>query len=208
MLSKMEAPAGATEVTKRIVQARRGGRDSLGRLLDSFRRYLLRVAQQELAPALRAKVDPSDLVQDTFLEAIRDFACFEGTTEKQLLAWLRRILCNNLANLHRYFETTKRQALREINLKRIAADDLWHEAGKQAESPTRQAESDEQALQLEQAMRRLPEHRRQVLVLHTLEERTFVQIADQLGSTADAVRKLCRRAADELAKFLGPQGSR
>jgi RNA polymerase sigma-70 factor (ECF subfamily) len=192
----------AAEVAKRILQVRNGSREALGRLLEVYRRYLLRLAIHKLGAAVRAKVDPADLVQDTFLEAVRDFPRFEGTTEQELLGWLRRILCNNVVNLHRHFETDKRQVVREMVLEEAVAGDLLHHAVKQSEQSSRQGEFDEHNEHLEQAMRRLPKPHRQVLLLHTLEELTFVQIANKLGSTAEAVRKRYGRAAVKLANLL------
>lgn len=202
MSLKSEMPRTSADVARRIVQARNGSRDALGGLLEVYRRYLLRVALHKLAPAIQAKVDPSDLVQDTFLEAVRDFPRFAGTTEQELLRWLRCILRNNVANAHRHYETDKRQALREITLERAAAGDLLHGAVKQSEPPSRKVEDHEQSEQLEKALGRLPAHHRQVLLLHMSEEWTFVQIAEKLDSTAEAVRKRCKRAAEELMKLL------
>jgi RNA polymerase sigma-70 factor, ECF subfamily len=201
MSLKSKTPRAA-DVAKRIVEVRHGSRDALGRLLEVYRRYLLRLAIHKLNPAIRAKIDPSDLVQDTFLGAVRHFPRFQGTTEPELLGWLRRILCNNVANLTRYFEAEKRQVIREISLERAAAGDLLHDAVKQSEPPSRKVEDHEQSEQLEKALGRLPEHHRQVLLLHVSEEWTFAQIAEKLDSTAEAVRKLCKRAAEELMKLL------
>jgi DNA-directed RNA polymerase specialized sigma24 family protein len=149
---KSETPRTSADVVKRIDQVRNGSRDALGGLLEVYRRYLLRLALHKLPPAIRTKVEPSDLVQDTFLEAIRDFPRFQGTTEPELLGWLRRILCNNVANLTRYFEADKRQAIREISLERAAADDLLHEAVKQSEPPSRKVEDHERSEQLEKVL--------------------------------------------------------
>src|SRR5262245_9801346 len=84
--------------------------DARRRLLEALRGYLLMVAGEELDPALRAKGGASDLVQETFLEAHRDFNQFRGADEAELLAWLRRLLLNNVANFgRRYRGTEKRQ---------------------------------------------------------------------------------------------------
>jgi RNA polymerase sigma-70 factor (ECF subfamily) len=141
-------------------------------------------------------------VQDTFLEAVRDFPRFEGTTEQELLSWLRCILRNNVANVHRHYETDKRQTVREITLEKAAADDLLHDAVKPSEPPSRKVEDHEQNEQLGKALGRLPEHHRQVLLLHVSEGWTFAQIAEKRDSTDEAVRKLCKRAIDELMKLL------
>jgi RNA polymerase sigma-70 factor, ECF subfamily len=197
-----ETPRDVADVEKWIVQARAGNRDALGRLLDTCRHYLLLISGQELAPALRAKVAPSDIVQDSLLEAGRDFPCFRGETEEELLGWLRSILRNNVANTHRHFEADKREVAREIALGDGAADALLHGARQQTETPSVQVRAREQDQQLQRAMQRLSEHYRQILLLHAAEGLTFVQIAEKLGSTADAVRKQWGRAVEELAKQL------
>src|SRR5947207_11109500 len=97
--------------------ARGGSAQAVGDALEACRVYLQAVAERELDPELRAKGGASDLVQETFLEAHKDFAQFQGDTEEALLAWLRRMLLNNLANFRRrYRGTGKRRAGREIDL--------------------------------------------------------------------------------------------
>src|SRR5260370_27853733 len=84
-----------------LTSARAGSREALGQALDCCRNYLLKVAQRELDPDLRAKGGASDLVQETFLEAQRDFAQFQGSSEVELRAWLSRLLVNNVCNFSR-----------------------------------------------------------------------------------------------------------
>src|ERR1700751_3723750 len=94
--------------------ARAGSPEALGQLLEACRGYLLLIAQREIDPDLRAKGGASDLVQQTFLEAQRDFADFRGETEAELLGWLRQILLHNLASFARKFrETAKRRLAAE-----------------------------------------------------------------------------------------------
>ncbi len=202
MSPQSETPREAADVEKWIVAARQGNREALGRLLEMCRHYLLLVANRELAPAIQAKVAPSDIVQDTFMEAGRDFPGFHGKTEEDLLGWLRCILRNNVANVHRHFETDKREVERELPLEDAELDALLRDAVKQTETPSQQAQAHEQDEQLQRAMQRLPEHYRQVLLLHTSNGWTFVRIAEKLDSTADAVRKLWGRAVEELTKHL------
>jgi RNA polymerase sigma-70 factor, ECF subfamily len=90
-------------VQQLIMEARLGSQPSLGRMLESCRQYLLLVANQELRPELQGKVGASDLVQESFLEAQRDFAGFEGQTEAELLAWLRRILLRACGKINRFY---------------------------------------------------------------------------------------------------------
>src|SRR3954470_22167833 len=83
--------------------ARAGDESARGQMLELFRDYLRLLARLELDRRLRGKADPSDLVQETFLEAHRDFPQFRGGTEPELAAWLRQILARNLANLVRRY---------------------------------------------------------------------------------------------------------
>src|SRR5215469_16366338 len=106
----------ATDIATWLPAARAGSREALGHVLEACRGYLLLIARQELEPALQAKGGASDLVQQTFLEAQRDFAGFHGTTHEALLAWMRRLLLNNLANFRRDHRRKKRRVTREVTL--------------------------------------------------------------------------------------------
>src|SRR5687768_7795013 len=98
-----------------IGDARGGSGEALGGLLEECRQYLMLVANRRLDPVLRAKVGPSDLVQETLHDAHRDFDKFHGLTWPELLAWLRRILLNNVTDVARRYQTAdKRQISREV----------------------------------------------------------------------------------------------
>ena len=72
-----------------IAAARQGCETALNRLFTSCRSYLLMVANQVLPSELRAKAGPSDIVQETLLQMQKNFERFQGTSERELLAWLR-----------------------------------------------------------------------------------------------------------------------
>jgi RNA polymerase sigma-70 factor, ECF subfamily len=199
-----ETPRETAEVEKWILEARQGNREALGRLLDLCRHYLLLTANKQLTPALWTKVAPSDVVQDTLLEAGRDFPGFLGGSEAELLAWLRGILHNNVLNARRHFETAKRRVDREVPLKECPDDELLKGMSSPTETPSREAQAREQDAQLQWAIQQLPEHYRRVILWRSTETLTFAQMAEKLGSTTDAVRKLWGRAVEELAKLLGP----
>src|SRR5215468_6351850 len=107
----------AEDTGQHLAAARAGSRQALGEALESCRRYLLLVAQRELDPELQAKGGASDLVQETFLEAQRDFTRFEGTSDAELRAGLRGLLRSQLGHFaRRYRDTGKREVAREIPL--------------------------------------------------------------------------------------------
>src|SRR5260370_39201342 len=101
--------------------ARAGNGPALGLLLDQYRNYLAMWARLQIGRRLQGKVDASDLVQETFLEAHRDFGQFRGSTEQELAAWLRRILAWNLANLVQRYCGAQR---RDVRLERELAAEM------------------------------------------------------------------------------------
>lgn len=99
-----------------IFDSRRGDAAARGRLLELYRNDLRLVARSLIGGALRVKLDPSDLVQETFLKAHRDFGQFEGATERELVAGLRRILVRSLANQVKHHRRQARDQTRQESL--------------------------------------------------------------------------------------------
>src|SRR5437660_12925892 len=95
------------EPARLLSEARSGDAAKLGRLLEMYRRYLKLLARVQIGQRLQGKVDASDLVQETFLEAHQNFGRFRGTTEPELVRWLRQILAANLADLFRRYLGTQ-----------------------------------------------------------------------------------------------------
>src|SRR5262249_36788023 len=108
-----ENPQPPEEFARLLAAARDGSREALGLLLDRYRNELLKLAAERMTGALQAKGGASDLVQDSLLEAQRDFAGFHGQTDGEFLAWLRRILLNNVVNFTRHYGTEKRRVGQE-----------------------------------------------------------------------------------------------
>jgi RNA polymerase sigma-70 factor (ECF subfamily) len=188
-----------SDVVPLLTAARAGSAEALGRLFEACRGYLLTVAESELAADVKVKEAASDLVQDTFLEAQRDFARFHGATEAELLAWLRRLLLNNVANVTRRYRTGKRSVEREAAaLDGQAKQDLQASLPAGSDSPSGQAVANEQAAALARALERLPDDYRQVLRLRYEEGRQFEEIAAMMGRSANAVRKLFARAVERV----------
>jgi RNA polymerase sigma-70 factor (ECF subfamily) len=186
-----------------LMAAQDGSSEALGQVLEACRGYLLLIAQQELEPALQAKGGASDLVQQTFLEAQRDFVRFHGTTREELLAWMRRLLLNNLANFRRDYRRAKRRATREVTLPGGDSGSRPID-GLPAGTPTPSVEvmRDEQKQALDRAMERLPEDYRCIIQLRYREERSFEDIAALMQRSPNAVRKLWARAIKRLQHEL------
>ncbi len=189
-------------VDQLISHARAGSAEALGSLIQSCRQYLLTVANQELPADLRAKVGPSDLVQDTAFEAQKSFHQFSGGQQEEFLAWVRGILLFNLSNARRQFrDTAKRQISREISLD---GGDSWLRGSLVArdDAPAETALAKERAQLVEAAVARLPERFRQVIYLRHRDHRSFTEIGQKLSRTAEAARKLWQRAIQRLEAEL------
>jgi RNA polymerase sigma-70 factor (ECF subfamily) len=179
-----------------------------GRLLEKFRDYLRLLARVQLDPRLRGKLDPSDVVQQTLLEAHQKREQFRGATEAEWLAWLRTALAHNLADALRAFGQAKRDVVRERALADAAdASSRRLEAWLAAEqsSPSQQAQRHERAAQLAAALAALPDDNREALVLHYCEDRPLAEIAQRLGRTPAAVAGLLKRGLKQLRAALPPE---
>jgi RNA polymerase sigma-70 factor (ECF subfamily) len=189
-----------------LALARTGDGPALGQLLERYRNYLALLARVQLGRRMQGKVDPADLIQETFLEAHRKIQRFRGGSEREFLAWLRQILVAILANQVRHYYGTKR---RDVRLERELADDLDQSSRALGghlvaphSSPSQQASRREQAVLLADALGGLPEDYREVIILRQLEGLTFPQVADRLGRSEDSVKKLWARALARLRRAL------
>lgn len=191
-----------------LVQRVRAGETAvLGQLLDLYSNYLTLLARLQIGRRLQSKVDPADLVQETFLKAHRHFHQFRGATEAELVAWLRQILAANVANLVRHYYGTQG---RDVRLERELADEL--ERSSQAwpmglvarqSSPSQHAARREEAVLLADAIARLPSDYGEVIVLRHLQGLPFAEVAGRMGRSVDSVEKLWVRALARLRRSLG-----
>jgi RNA polymerase sigma-70 factor (ECF subfamily) len=202
-------PSGSSnlEPDKLVLQARAGSLGALGQLLELYRNYLHLLARLQIDRRLQGKVAPSDLVQETFLEAHRDFAQFRGNTERELMAWLRQILVTNFANLVRRYRGTRR---RDLDLERDLAWELDRSSRAldgallaRENSPSQQAVRREQAVLLADALGRLPADYREAIILRHLEGLSFADAATRMGRSVESVKKLWARALGRLRTLLG-----
>jgi RNA polymerase sigma-70 factor (ECF subfamily) len=197
-----------TETPENLLQeARTGDAATLGKLLEMYRRYLSLLARVQVGQRLQGKVDASDIVQETFLDAHRNFPNFRGTSEAQFVRWLRQILAAKLATMLRHYLGTQG---RDVRLEREIENALDHSSvmldrGLAAvqSSPSHQAARREQAVILADALDQLPDDYREVLVLRHLEGLTFPEVAKRMERSLDSVDKLWLRALARLRQIMG-----
>jgi RNA polymerase sigma-70 factor (ECF subfamily) len=186
------------DCTDRLAAARAGSTEAVGEVLEPYRAYLLKVAAELLGPKLYSKADAADLVQETFLEAHRDFDHFHGADDSALRAWLRRLLLNNVANFFRRFRSGGKRAVdQEVPVEADALAALIWGASDDS-TPSDHVSADEQAQRLNRALERLPDEYRRVLHLRYREQRSFEEIGGLMSCTPNAARKLASRAVRAL----------
>lgn len=173
--------------------------------LDGYREYLFLLARTRLDARLRGRLDPSDVVQQTLLEAHRDAEQFRGRTDTERAGWLRQILARNLANAVRDHTRDRRDVGRERSLQASLDESSARlEAFLAAEqsSPSQRADREEQLRRLAIALAALPEGQREAVELRHLHGRPLAEIAARLGRTPAAVAGLLRRGLVQLRVVL------
>ena len=200
--SSAELPSG--RMCQWVADARGGSPAALGHVLEFCRQYLLLVANRELDGELQGKEGASDLVQETFLEAHRDLRSFTARLQAEVLAWLRRILLNNLSNARRrYVESGKRQIARERHARRIRARGRTQTvAGPRHVLSQRPGRRQEESAALDRALARLPADYHEVILLRHQQGLTFAEIGQLMDRSAEASRKLWSRAICQLRDEL------
>jgi RNA polymerase sigma-70 factor (ECF subfamily) len=164
------------------------------------------VARTGIDASLRGKADPSDLVQETLLKAHQHFDQFEGRTEAELVAWLRRILARNLADLVRRFKAAGARAVRREQ----SLDELFSAKSRifldlvapNGHSPSQSAQRRELSIIVADALAALTADHREVVVLRTVEGRDWDDVARTMGRTPGAVRLLWARALKKLRPLI------
>jgi RNA polymerase sigma-70 factor (ECF subfamily) len=170
---------------------------------ENFRSYLRLLARLQLPRKLAPKLDASDVVQLTLVQAYRALDGFRGRTQAEMAAWLRQILARNLAHAARDLGRQKRDAGREVSIaagvdQSSARLEAWLAADQS--SPSEKAERNDQLLRLAGALEKLPDQQREAIELHYWQGWTLAQIAEHQGRTPASVAGLVHRG---LAKLRG-----
>ena len=106
-------PDSSHKPQKLIRQARAGDTESLNHLLGLYRNYLNLIARGQISGKMRLRVDASDLTQDVMLLAYQSFDQFRGTTEAEMVTWLRRILVHRLTDLAKRHQAQRQDVRRQ-----------------------------------------------------------------------------------------------
>lgn len=193
--------------SKLLEAALAGDTEAVGKLLDHFKPYLIVIAQRQLDERLRGRMDPSDVVQTTFLEAHQDFGKFQGKEINTFLSWLRNILHNNIETAHqKHLGARKRSAKLETSgQKPIGSDDgrsLMDILPSESSSPSQRVMRDEAAASLAECLLKLPETQAEAIRLRYLEGWSLKNISERMEKSEMAVAGLLKRGLKSLRSDL------
>ncbi|HBE70415.1 MAG TPA: hypothetical protein DDW52_19875 [Planctomycetaceae bacterium] len=170
--------------------------ESRADLLETFREYMRQVARRALATKKDFKLSVSDIVQNAILCAHRDAPACRAENARELKAWLRSIVLNDISNACRDAQRLKRDVRREKSMDAVAPQVANHS------TPSEIAIRTEEQERIETALEQLPLESQRVIRLRHKEDRSFVEIADQMGRSPDAVRMLWNRSIVLLSREL------
>lgn len=198
----MDQTIGETDLL--VQRAVQGDDEAIGALFERHRAYLKVMARRLLDDRLAARVDASDVVQQTMLSAYGHFAEFDGRTAGEFLAWLRIVHERNVRDVaRRHLGAEKRNAAHEVDGGASVVE--RHEDGTPT-SVSQRLMADERAVQLARELDRLPEHQQEALRLRYLEGYPIVRIAEVMGRTEQSVVGLVKRGLAALRQRIRETG--
>jgi len=189
-----------------LERARLRDRDAVGELLDGYRPWLRLLAKRQIGRRLEQRLDASDVIQQTCLSAVAKIDLFNGHTEAEFVAWLRRIHECNLQNVVRDNVLRQKRAVsREASINDSRTAGLINELPILQSSPSQRVLQDERAVLLVRTLERLSEEQRDAIRLRYLEGLPVAAIADEMNRSVHLVAGLIRRGLERLRTELRTQ---
>jgi RNA polymerase sigma-70 factor (ECF subfamily) len=171
-------------------------------LIETCRAYLLMAANKAVGSELRVKVAPSDLVQDTMIAAVQNFEQFNGSSERELLAWLTKILSYRVVDAARKFRRQKADVTREVSIDDEARVIELSITGRDG-TPSELLMAEEEERRLMAAMKKLSSEDAELVRLRNWEQLTFDEIGQRIGLSESGARKRWAQAVQELRRRMG-----
>lgn len=203
----MDGTCPLSNVLDLLALARLGDRAAVERLLELYRPYLRLAVGGRLPAFVQKRIDGSDVVQHTLIDAERGFSDFRGGTEAELTAWMTRLLERNLLQSIRRNTAEKRDARREADerLGDGSAHLFWHALAGDGSTPQTGVIRGEAALLLAQALERLADDQRTAIELRYLGQQSLRTIAQHMQRSVSSVAGLLRRGVEALQMYLPPE---
>jgi RNA polymerase sigma-70 factor (ECF subfamily) len=191
------------ETLELVSRARSGRGEAFEALFDRHRSYLLRVVQLRLDGRVRSRVDPSDVVQETYMEAHRRFEDYLQRPVLPLRLWLRQIACDfTVKAARRHVATARRAVQREMPLPEESSLQLARCLVAAGSTPSQHLQRQEMVRRVREAIERLPDHEREVIVMRHYEGLSNQDIGAVLNIQPATVSKRHGRAMLRLHEML------
>lgn len=195
-----ESADTGTLMKQLLTQALGGDQKALGQLLMIYRGYLRVLAQREIGGKLDARLDASDLIQQTCLSAVRNFKKFKGQGLPEFNVWLRQIHQRNVQDAVREHVVAAQRALNREQPLEPGAEGRLAEPGEP--SPSGRVMASEEAAVLASALEELPDDQREAVRLKHLEGLSLAEVADRMGRSEPSVAGLLKRGLQALREKL------
>jgi RNA polymerase sigma-70 factor, ECF subfamily len=175
---------------------------------EQYRSYLRLIARLQLPPQIAAKIDASDIVQETMLNAHRALGDFRGKSREEWVAWLRQILKRTILHAARDWG----RECRDVKLERPIAASVDASSARletylaaDVTSPSLQAGRNERLVRLAAALETLPAEQCEAIELHYWHGWTLAAIGEHQGRSTGSVAGLVHRGLAKLRDAL-PDG--
>jgi RNA polymerase sigma-70 factor (ECF subfamily) len=202
-----EVPPDSAETDELLRQAEGGNRQAFDRLFARYRSELHRVIALRLDPKVRSRVDASDVVQETQLEAFRRLADFLERRPMPFRLWLRKTAHERLLVARRqHVQAARRAAGREVPLPEESSLLLAEQLLAAGSSPSRRLQRRELAQRVRQAVGQLPAADREILIMRAFEGLSNQEVGYVLDIDAGTASKRHGRALLRLHKILSEGG--
>jgi RNA polymerase sigma-70 factor (ECF subfamily) len=195
------------ETERMLQQLGTGNEQAFDQLFGKHRSALRRFVALRLDPRLRPRVDPSDVVQETQLEAFRRLPDYLERRPMPFRLWLRKTAYERLLKTHRHHaETARRSVAREVALPDDSSLLLGQQLQATGPSPSEQLAQRELIRRVRQAVSRLPDMDREILFMRYFEEQSYHDLSCVLEIDPAAARKRYGRALLRLRELLYESG--
>lgn len=189
------------EIAGLVARLQSGDQTALGELFDQHRPKLRRMVELRLDHRLAGRVSASDVLQEAYIDALKRVEHYFSKPGQPFFGWLRLVVGQRIADVHREHLAGKRDAGRELG-NNADSNCLAARLIGRASSPSQAAQRSEMFAQLEEALNRMDPLDREVLALRHFEELSNTDTAELLGIQSAAASKRYVRALARLKEIL------
>ena len=193
----------AADVESLLGRVVTGDATAVDELMAAVRPFMRRVVEVRMDPKLRARIDPSDVVQEALVEATRRIRDFLDRRPLPFHLWVRQMAFENLIRLRRFHVGAGKRAVgREFHLPDDSSVALGRQVLARGPGPLQGLIDGELAERVRQAVARLPDADREILLMRSFEGLSNQEVAQALGLETSAASQRFGRAVLRLRKLL------